>query len=96
MVFSKYWDFYIPPKKEKSKQVLATAGGTHSGGEDFDQSVMTYFVKLMQSKYKTDISKDKKALQRLRREIEKAKRTLSTMTTAQIEVFWISSGIDVL
>lgn len=47
-------------------------------GEDFDQRVMEYFIKLIKKKYKTDISKDARALQKLRREAERAKRALSS------------------
>lgn len=47
-------------------------------GEDFDQRVMEYFIKLIKKKYKADISKDARALQKLRREAERAKRALSS------------------
>lgn len=59
-------------------QVVSTNGDTHLGGEDFDQRVMEYFIKLIKKKYKTDISKDARALQKLRREAERAKRALSS------------------
>jgi hypothetical protein len=47
-------------------------------GEDFDQRVMEYFMKLIKKKYKVDISKDSRAKQKLRREAERAKRALSS------------------
>merc|ERR1711959_741626 len=55
-------------------EVVSTNGDTHLGGEDFDQRVMEYFIKLIKKKHSKDISTDKKALQKLRRECERAKR----------------------
>lgn len=49
--------------------MLATNGDTHLGGEDFDQRVMQYFMKLFTKKTGTDISGDNKAVQKLRREV---------------------------
>ena len=59
-------------------QVVSTSGDTHLGGEDFDHRVMDYFVKLIKKKYQVDVSGDKRALQKLRREAERAKRVLSS------------------
>lgn len=50
-------------------QVLATNGDTHLGGEDFDQRVMQYFMKLLKKKTGADITGDNKAIQKLRREV---------------------------
>lgn len=50
-------------------QVLATNGDTHLGGEDFDQRVMQYFLKMLKKKSGQDISNDNRALQKLRREV---------------------------
>jgi Hsp70 protein len=47
-------------------------------GEDFDQRVMEYFIKLIKKKHSVDVSKDARALQKLRREAERAKRALSS------------------
>jgi endoplasmic reticulum chaperone BiP len=55
-------------------EVLATTGDTHLGGEDFDQRVMQYFMKMLKKKEGTDISGGKRALQKLRREVERVKR----------------------
>lgn len=49
--------------------MLATNGDTHLGGEDFDQRVMQYFIKMIKKKSGTDISGDNRALQKLRREV---------------------------
>ena len=48
------------------------------GGEDFDHRIMDYFVKLIKKKFKVDVSGDNRALQKLRREAERAKRALSS------------------
>merc|ERR1712072_426441 len=75
-------------------EVLATNGDTHLGGEDFDQNVMKYFVKMMQKKYGVDISKDKRALQKLRKEVERAKRALSSNEVALLEIESITGNVD--
>ena len=66
------------PDMDDATQVISTSGDTHLGGEDFDHRIMDYFIKLIKKKYKTDISKDSRALQKLRREAERAKRALSS------------------
>lgn len=53
-------------------QVLATNGDTHLGGEDFDQRVMQYFMKMIKKKTGADIAGDTKAIQKLRREVRTA------------------------
>uniref|UniRef100_A0A8C7YNB1 Endoplasmic reticulum chaperone BIP n=1 Tax=Oryzias sinensis TaxID=183150 RepID=A0A8C7YNB1_9TELE len=55
-------------------EVVATNGDTHLGGEDFDQRVMEHFIKLYKKKTGKDVRKDNRAVQKLRREVEKAKR----------------------
>ncbi|XWS57510.1 hypothetical protein CRYUN_Cryun09bG0180400 [Craigia yunnanensis] len=65
-------------------EVLATSGDTHLGGKDFDHSVMDYFIKLIKKKYNKDISKDNKALGKLRRECERAKRALSSQHQVRV------------
>merc|ERR1711990_1258992 len=67
-------------------EVLSTNGDTHLGGEDFDQRVMDHFMKLYKKKYGKDIRKDNRAVQKLRREVEKAKRALSATHSARIEI----------
>lgn len=52
-------------------------------GEDFDQRVMEYFIKLIKKKFKKDITGDARALQKLRREAERAKRALSSQHQVQ-------------
>lgn len=75
-------------------EVLSTNGDTHLGGEDFDQRVMDYMIKLFKRKYSKDISKDKRALAKLRRECEKAKRALSSQTQVRIEIESLYEGQD--
>merc|ERR1712124_91599 len=74
--------------------VLSSEGDTHLGGEDFDQRVMQYFIKLMHKKSNVDISKDKRALQKLRKEVERVKRALSSQTQARLEIEDIVPGHD--
>lgn len=75
-------------------EVLSTRGDTHLGGEDFDQRVMDYMMKLIQGKHGIDISKDKKAIQKLKREVEKGKRALSVLPQTTIEVDGLLDGED--
>lgn len=75
-------------------EVLATNGDTHLGGEDFDQRVMDYFLKLIAKKYDTDLKDNKRALAKLRREIEKAKRALSSVHQTQVEIESLIDGED--
>merc|ERR1711871_1176292 len=73
---------------------LATNGDTHLGGEDFDQRIMKYFIKLFKKKYKKDMTKDKRAMQKLRRESERVKRALSTQHQARAEIESLFDGVD--
>ena len=75
-------------------EVQATSGNTHLGGEDFDQRLMDYFIAQFKRKSGIDISGDKRALQRLRKQCENAKRTLSTQMTANVDCEALSGGID--
>jgi len=75
-------------------EVLSTNGDTHLGGEDFDQRVMQYFIKMMKRKSQIDIASDKKALQKLRKEVERVKRALSSQQQARLEIEDLSEGFD--
>ena len=75
-------------------EVLATAGDTLLGGEDFDNRVMDYFIKLYKKKTGTDVSKNLKALGKLKREVEKAKRTLSSQQSTRLEIESFENGND--
>jgi heat shock protein 5 len=60
-------------------EVVATSGDTHLGGEDFDQRLTEHFVKIFKKKNNVDIKKDARAFSKLRGEVEKAKRDLSSV-----------------
>ncbi|RVX73692.1 78 kDa glucose-regulated protein [Exophiala mesophila] len=75
-------------------EVLATAGDTHLGGEDFDQRVIDHFVKLYNKKNDVDIRKDLKTMGKLKREVERAKRTLSSQMSTRIEIEAFHEGKD--
>jgi heat shock protein 1/8 len=75
-------------------EVKATAGDTHLGGEDFDTRMVSHFVEEFKRKEKLDIKGNQRALRRLRTSCEKAKRTLSTSTTANIEIDALYEGRD--
>ena len=75
-------------------EVLATNGDTHLGGEDFDQRVMAHVLKQFKKAEEVDASNDKKALQKLRMEVERAKRALSTVTQVSIEIDGFYQGKD--
>lgn len=75
-------------------EVLATAGDTHLGGEDFDQRVITHFSKVWNKKEGVDVTKDLKAMGKLKREVEKAKRTLSSQMSTTIEIEAFHNGKD--
>ncbi|KAI6794667.1 78 kDa glucose-regulated, partial [Hortaea werneckii] len=75
-------------------EVQATAGDTHLGGEDFDQRVVDYFVKSYNKKQNTDITKNPKTMGKLKREVEKAKRTLSSQMSTKIEIEAFHEGND--
>lgn len=75
-------------------EVLSTSGDTHLGGEDFDHRLMDYFIKLIKRKYNKDISNNNKALNKLRRECERAKRALSIQHQVRIEIESLFDGVD--
>ena len=74
--------------------VRAVAGDTHLGGEDFDSRMVSHFIEEFKTKYQKDISGDKKSVQRLRTACKRAKRTLSSITEASIEIDLLYEGID--
>merc|ERR1711865_696986 len=75
-------------------EVKATNGHTHLGGEDFDNKLVDYCMADFKKKTKQDISKNARALRRLRTQCEKAKRLLSSATTAPIECETLADGED--
>merc|ERR1712164_184231 len=75
-------------------EVIATSGDTHLGGEDFDNRVIQHLLKVFKRKHGSDPSKDKKAIQKLRREVERAKRSLSTQHQVRVEIEGLFEGKD--
>jgi len=75
-------------------EVASTNGDTHLGGEDFDQRVMDHLIKVFKRKHKKDVSGDKRAIQKLKKEAERAKRTLSSTSQTRIEIEALFDGVD--
>jgi len=75
-------------------EVISTSGDTHLGGEDFDQRVMEYMMKLFRRKTGKDASVDKRAQQKLKREVEKAKRSLSSTHEVKMDIENFFDGED--
>ncbi|OBA20091.1 dnaK/HSP70/ BiP family ATPase and chaperone [Metschnikowia bicuspidata var. bicuspidata NRRL YB-4993] len=75
-------------------EVLATNGDTHLGGEDFDHQIVKHLAKTFKKKHGVDILKNPKAVAKLKREAEKAKRTLSSQVSARVEIDSLHDGID--
>jgi len=75
-------------------EVRATNGDTHLGGEDFDQRLMDYFISVFKRKSGLDISKEQRSIQRLRKQCEIAKRTLSSQTQATVDIEALYQGTD--
>lgn len=75
-------------------EVISTSGDTHLGGEDFDQRVIDHFIKLIAKKHNKDISGDKRAIQKLKQEVEKGKRRLSATQQVNIEIEDLVDGLD--
>ena len=72
-------------------EVLATAGNNRLGGDDFDECVVSYMLSEFKKDNGVDLSTDKIAMQRLREAAEKAKTDLSGVTTAQINLPYITA-----
>jgi len=76
-------------------EVKATAGDTHLGGEDFDNRMVAHCIKEFERKNKgISLEDNHRALRRLRTQCERAKRILSSNTTATIEIDSLAEGID--
>ncbi|MGO5165243.1 MULTISPECIES: molecular chaperone DnaK [unclassified Candidatus Paralachnospira] len=72
-------------------EVLSTNGDTHLGGDDFDQVLVDYMISEFKKAEGVDLSKDKMALQRLKEAAEKAKKELSSATTTNINLPFITA-----
>lgn len=72
----------------------STAGDTHLGGEDIDGRMVEYFTEEFKRKTKIDLKGNKRALRRLQTACERAKRTLSSATQANLEIDSLANGVD--
>ena len=75
-------------------EVVSTNGDTHLGGEDFDHRVLDYLLKKIKKQHGKDLKNDKTVIQKLKTEIEKAKRHLSSSLQATIELDELEPGFD--
>jgi len=75
-------------------EVLAVNGDSHLGGDDFDNAVTAYMLQDFKQKEGVDLSNDKMALQRLKEAAEKAKKELSSSTTTNINLPFITATAD--
>jgi heat shock protein 5 len=73
-------------------EVLATNGDSHLGGEHFNQRLMQHFIELIKTKSGKDLSQDQRAMDKLHREMEKAKRLLSTVDQVKVEIESLYDG----
>lgn len=73
-------------------EVIATAGDNQLGGDDFDEEIIKYLIAEFKKEHGIDLSQDKMAYQRLKDAAEKAKKELSSATTTQISLPFISAG----
>ena len=77
-----------------SFEVKATNGDTHLGGDDFDQQVINWLLDEFKKDQGIDLAKDQQALQRLKEAAERAKIELSTTSTSEINLPYITVDVD--
>ena len=75
-------------------EVLATSGNNHLGGDDFDEKIIEYLVSEFKKAEGMDLKQDKMAMQRLKEAAEKAKKELSSATTTNINLPYITMNQD--
>lgn len=75
-------------------EVKSTSGNNKLGGDDFDDRIIDYIVKDIKKEHKIDLSDEKMAMQRIKDEAEKAKKTLSSATKATISLPFIANGVS--
>ena len=88
------FDVTVLTVEEGLFEVKATGGDAHLGGEDIDNRMVKFFADEFKRKYKKDLSENARAIKRLKQACERAKRTLSSSTTANIELDSLYDGID--
>ena len=75
-------------------EVKSTSGNNKLGGDDFDQRIIDYILDDIKENHDTDLSDNKMALQRIKEEAEKAKKTLSSSTSAEISLPFITAELN--
>lgn len=75
-------------------EVKATGGDTHLGGEDLDNRLVDHFAQEFKRKHKKDLTESPRAMKRLKTACERVKRTLSSSTTANLELESLFEGTD--
>ena len=75
-------------------EVKSTSGNNKLGGDDFDQRIIDYIVEDIKKEHDTDLSDNKMALQRIKEEAEKAKKTLSNVTSTEISLPFITADLN--
>ncbi len=87
-------DFTVLSLDDGVYEVKATKGDNHLGGEDFDNRLVNHFIEEFQRKFKKDIRGNARAVKRLKTVCERAKRTLSTSASTNVEIDALYEGID--
>jgi heat shock 70kDa protein 1/2/6/8 len=87
-------DMSILSIEESIFEVISTAGDSRLGGSDLTYKLVEYFAEEFERKYKKNIKENKRAMSRLKAAAETAKRTLSSASTATIEIDSLYEGID--
>ncbi len=75
-------------------EVKSTSGNNKLGGDDFDQRIIDYIIKDIKNEHDVDLSDNKMALQRIKEEAEKAKKTLSSATSTDISLPFITAELN--
>ena len=75
-------------------EVKSTSGNNKLGGDDFDQRIIDYIVSDIKKEHDVDLSDNKMALQRIKEEAEKAKKTLSSVTSTEISLPFITADLN--
>ena len=75
-------------------EVKSTSGNNKLGGDDFDQRIIDYIVDDIKDEHDVDLSDNKMALQRIKEEAEKAKKTLSNVTSTEISLPFITADLN--
>lgn len=75
-------------------KVLATSGNTHLGGEDFDIRLVRHFTELYKRRFGVDVTTNHRSMSKLKKEVERAKRALSTQTSVTLDIESFYMGRD--